>query len=211
MRKHKSLEGYRSGLLVAQKRVDNYVNGEPQYECLCDCGEKSIVRATHLRNNIIKSCGCRKGNHRHGRCYTAEYYIWRTMKGRCHNINSQDFYMYGAKGITVCESWHRFESFFADMGERPSVNHSIDRIDGTKGYYKENCRWATPTEQSRNTVSNRLISFMGKTQCIAAWAAELGAPEYKLRRSLKKHSSVEDAFSEWTNLLCNTDLIGICA
>jgi hypothetical protein len=107
--------------------------------------------------------------------------------------------MYGAKGITVCERWHTFENFFEDMGKRPSNSYSIDRIDNAQGYSKENCRWATPKEQSRNTSSNRLVSFMGKTQCLAAWAEEIGAPYNILRYRLNKYS-VEKAFSRWVSL-----------
>lgn len=77
------------------------------------------------------------------------YRTWTGMKSRCLNPTSWDYYLYGAKGITVCERWLSFENFLEDMGERP-VGRSIDRIDYTKGYEPANCRWATPSEQNKN-------------------------------------------------------------
>lgn len=80
-----------------------------------------------------------------------EYGIWSCIKTRCYNVNSQDFKNYGGRGITVCDEWkNSFLAFYRDMGPRPSKDHSVDRIDNEKGYFKENCRWATKTEQARN-------------------------------------------------------------
>lgn len=200
MRKHNDITGCKSGLLTATKRVGTYSNGEPLYECLCECGNTTIVYATRVRNGLVKSCGCLKGNHKHGRAYSSEYRIWRAMRDRCYNSKNQDFHRYGGRGISVCERWQDFEAFFADMGERPSTRHSIDRIDNDKGYYKENCRWATPIEQSRNTRSNKMVSFLDKTQCVAAWAEEFCIPDHKLRHRLAKSSCVEQSMSEMMEL-----------
>jgi hypothetical protein len=197
MRKHNDISGSKSGLLTAIKRVGTYSNGEPLYECLCECGNTTVVYATRVRNGQVKSCGCMKGNRRHGKAYSSEHRIWRAMKDRCYNNKNKEFHRYGGRGISVCDRWQDFKAFFADMGERPSTAHSIDRIDGEKGYCKENCRWATPTEQSRNRSSNRFIFFMGKVQCLSAWAKELGISDYTLRRKIKSSSSIEEAFSEF--------------
>jgi hypothetical protein len=83
--------------------------------------------------------------------YPQERNILRLMKQRCLNVKNKDYKYYGGRGILVCERWlSSFRNFLEDMGERPSENHSIDRLNNDKGYYKENCRWATRSQQQRN-------------------------------------------------------------
>lgn len=90
---------------------------------------------------------------KHGMNTRPEYSIWNNMIARCSNPCSIAYEKYGGKGIKVCDRWKdSFVSFYEDMGDRPSPEHSIDRIDGSKGYYKENCRWADWHTQSINTV-----------------------------------------------------------
>lgn len=89
-----------------------------------------------------------------------EYQIWCDVKQRCSNIKNRSYKNYGGRGITVCDEWKEsFLNFYRDMGPRPSKNHSIDRIDNEKGYFKENCRWASHTTQSNNKrIQKRNIS-----------------------------------------------------
>lgn len=90
-------------------------------------------------------------NRTHGRYGTPEYRAWDAMKQRCHNPRSRQYATYGGAGIEVCPEWRTsFEAFYAAMGPRPAGRYSVDRIDNSKGYSPENCRWATVSEQNRN-------------------------------------------------------------
>jgi hypothetical protein len=87
----------------------------------------------------------------HHKSTSAEYTSWRAMRERCYNKKSKAYSRYGGRGVVVCEEWkHSFETFFNDMGKKPSEKHSLDRIDPNKEYSKENCRWVLPTTQSFN-------------------------------------------------------------
>ena len=89
---------------------------------------------------------------------SVEKQAWYNMLSRCNNPNSSGFEHYGGRGITVCARWQdSFESFLADMRLRPP-EHSLDRIDNTRGYSSENCRWATREQQAQNRRSPRIIS-----------------------------------------------------
>jgi hypothetical protein len=115
------------------------------------------------------------GKTTHGRTYDPIYEIWCGMIKRCYNRKHKDWRLYGGKGIRVCARWrHTFAAFLADMGERPSPKHSIDRRDGTKGYSPENCRWATAKEQANNTAANRRLTYNGVTRTLSQWADVVG-------------------------------------
>lgn len=106
---------------------------------------------------------------------TPEYNIWCTMKARCHAEGSSGYAKYGAKGISVCERWRiSFQDFIADMGLRPSPEHSIDRINNHGNYEPGNCRWATRLEQMNNTSCNSVIEIDGRKQTMAQWGRETG-------------------------------------
>ncbi len=94
--------------------------------------------------------GTTAGNIIHGMRYSRGYATWVSMLQRCTNKNNPDYHHYGERGIKACKRWLKFENFFEDMGDRPK-RLSIERIDNNKGYSKKNCKWATQTEQVRNT------------------------------------------------------------
>lgn len=96
--------------------------------------------------------------------------------------------MYGARGIKVCERWLTFANFLADMGEKPK-GKTLDRIDGTKGYFKENCRWATPLEQAANSRHPRFIEINGVARHIKGWAIHIGVTHAALYHGAKKRST----------------------
>lgn len=86
----------------------------------------------------------------HGMSKTPEHRIWIDMRRRCLNPKNGRFHKYGGRGIGICARWSNFENFLADMGTRPGVSFSLDRLDTNGDYEPGNCKWSTPTEQQRN-------------------------------------------------------------
>lgn len=105
---------------------------------------------------------------------TNVYHVWRGMRQRCENPNNPKYPTYGGRGITVCPAWHDFLTFRADLGERPSLDHSIDRIDNDGNYEPGNCRWATRTQQVRNRKSSPFVDHDGEVMHLADAADAAG-------------------------------------
>jgi hypothetical protein len=156
-------------------------------------------RAAHpaVRWGIELMPKSRKVYQLHGGSYTPEYRAWVRMIQRCENSNGPEFPGYGGRGIRVCARWRdSFEAFREDMGPKPSAGHSLDRFPDQNGDYEPgNCRWATNKQQSRNTRSNRLLTFNGETHCLAEWAAVTGVNSMALRSRLRKGWAVERALT----------------
>lgn len=156
----------------------------PNIMCICQCGKKTSVKAINLIKGKTKSCGCLHKQQlsdrvkKHGatskNCregVSTTYKRWRSMKSRCTNKNTISYENYGGNGITICERWlNSFDNFLSDMGECPTSDHTLDRINSLGNYTPENCRWANRKQQNRNTSSNRLITLNGVTHCASEWA-----------------------------------------
>ncbi|KVI49651.1 MULTISPECIES: hypothetical protein [Enterobacter cloacae complex] len=148
--------------------------------CACDCGNEKSINYRNLIYGKSKTCGCSWGKNlkKHGDYKSLTYGSWQAMLARCNNKNNGKYFLYGGRGISVCERWAKYENFLLDMGERPSKNHSIDRIDVNKGYSPENCRWASQKQQCRNKRDNRFIATPSGEMTVAE-----AAEKYNLNRS----------------------------
>lgn len=179
------LTGQQYGKWLVQARSMQRLYGKPAWECLCECGTAKVVSGSALRMGESTSCGCYQKElaaknlgdaaRKHGRHNTPEYYRWLSLKSRCTNPANPAYADYGGRGITVCQRWaDSFEAFLEDVGERPSPEHSIDRIDNDGNYEPNNVRWATKQEQANNRRTNVQVTYNGKTKTLAAWAREAG-------------------------------------
>lgn len=120
------------------------------------------------------------------------YVVWIGMMGRCNNPKRDNYKHYGGRGITVCERWHVFENFVADIGDRPA-GATLERIDNDGNYEPGNCRWATRREQGRNTRRNRMLTVDGVTRCLKDWAEIQGIASMVILNRIKQGWSVRDA------------------
>jgi hypothetical protein len=124
------------------------------------------------------------------------FWIWSSAIRRCHDPRTSAFKNYGGRGIEVCDRWRKdFWAFVADMGPRPSAEHTLERIENDKGYLPTNVRWATRREQSRNKRNTVRITIDGRTQTMADWAREVGLWAATIHSRLRRGWSARDAVS----------------
>lgn len=185
MGKFIDLTGQRFGKLVVAGQSERTPKGKIRWDCLCDCGNRHNVATCHLKSGAIKDCGCEKAkrtserNTKHGGSKSRIYNIWIKMRDRCSNPNNEDWDLYGGKGIQVCQEWNESFEAFREWAFRNgySKEKSIDRINGNKGYYPENCRWATSKEQANNVSRNRIVNYRGKRMTLSE-AADISKVSY---------------------------------
>lgn len=125
-----------------------------------------------------------------------EYQTWKSMRARCLNPKRPDYQNYGGRGISVCNRWSSFEAFLADVGRRPSADHSIERRNNGLGYNPENCLWATKKQQCNNRRSNIILTHEGKSQTVVEWAVELGISYEMIRQRVHRGYSDADALTK---------------
>lgn len=192
------------GRLTVLRKAHKNAQGVVFWFCRCQCGTHKIVAATALCRGMSKSCGCLKKElfslriTTHGGCkkdnYHPLYKTWVHMISRCHKENDPSYKNYGGRGIKVCERWrgeNGFFNFINDIGQRPSLNHSIDRINNNGDYESSNCRWATKLEQNNNRRDNVILEFQGEKQTVTQWAIKLGLPRRILMQRHYNKWSIE--------------------
>ncbi len=167
------MTGRRCGRWLVKSRAPQ-TGRDARWHCVCDCGNEASVNGATLRNGTSQSCGCllsevMKARAIHGKHNTRVYRVWDSMLARCSNPNHAAFLRYGARGIKVCKRWHKFENFYADMGD-PPAGLTLERKNNDGDYKPSNCYWATYTEQARNKSSNVTGMYEGRRWCAAALA-----------------------------------------
>lgn len=196
------LRGLKFGRLTATRCVG--IHPEKRlimWECICECGTLVTSAASYLVTGNTRSCGCLKMDIlkarclKHGSSRSCEYNIWNMMLQRCNNGKCKDFPAYGGRGIRVCDRWSKFENFLADMGRRPSTDHSIDRVENDGNYEPSNCKWATMKEQQTHKTTTRLITFNGVTQNLTWWANSTGININTIHRRIKTGWALKDALT----------------
>lgn len=174
--------------------------------CQCDCSKTKRVKKSHLLSGCSKSCGClqkekvRKIKYKHGLYQTRLYKTWNNMKSRCYNPKTTHYYLYGGKGIKVCEEWKKdFISFYNwAMKNGYKEGLTIDRIDSDKNYCPENCRWATYKEQNSHLkytekikIKPCVIEYNGEKMNLTEWANKLGMNPKTLHARYERGWSIE--------------------
>lgn len=202
-----NLTGRKFGRLSVVKKSRFYNRKGTMWECICDCGVEIITITDRLTTGHTQSCGClhnerktnaaiRHGHTRKGHIHQ-DYHIWIGMKTRCLNKNSRLYKNYGGRGIKICERWLEsngigFINFIADMGPRPSLSYSLERVNNNGGYNPGNCKWATNSEQANNKRTNKRIIYGGESFTVAQFSRKVNLIPSNVARSLRLGYSPEE-------------------
>lgn len=196
------MHGKRYGRLLVLDRAEDAISARSRHtrwNCICDCGKLVTVRSSGIMTGDTRSCGCLRrdllNEKSSKKSKMPEYGIYRSIISRCLNPNVKRYNNYGGRGINICQRWlDGFENFIADMGERPSVYHSIERIDNNGGYSPENCKWATMDEQAKNRSNNYFIEFGGERMILQDWSKRIGINHSNLKKRIERWG-VEEALT----------------
>lgn len=201
----KDLTGLLFNRLTAQGIVEYRLNSRGKriavWLCRCVCGNEVRVTRSNLVSGGVQSCGCLRDDRlravltTHGFSNHPLYTIWDGIRRRCNDPGDRAYKNYGARGIQMCERWRDIQNFIDDMGERPSLKHTVERVDNEGHYSPDNCIWATRKEQNRNKRDTILVTYDGRTQCLTDWAAEIRSNTPTLRYRLRVGWSIKQALT----------------
>ena len=197
--------GQRYGRLTATQYLGKLPGKAKNYwQCQCDCGTLIEVTTSNLSTGHTQSCGCVHTEEMESRRIypkevAAEYGIWRGIKQRAGTQTGKNATSY--RHVQMDPTWREsFDRFYIDMGPRPSKNHSIERIDCSKGYEPSNCIWATSEVQANNRSTNHVIEFNGESLTIAQWAKRTGIKKHTIHARVTRYGwSIEDALTNIMN------------
>lgn len=170
-------------------------NNHTYWVCKCVCGNTRTLQTSQLTSGKVTSCGCQNTKAKKGKIISKNprlYTLYSSMIARCTNPNSISYKYYGMKGIKVCQEWlSDFQSFCEwalSAGYKDGL--SIDRIDNSKGYCPENCRWITFHEQVNHKDNSVIYEHDGQRHTMAEWCNILGF-SYTLAKSRRKEAKAK--------------------
>ena len=207
------LTGKRFGRLLVIKKAGVDKWGSTLWECKCDCGNAYIARSGKLVQGKTTNCGCytselrskaaaKHGLLKHG-IKPRTFIIWNGIKARCLNKKSISYKNYGARGITICDEWLYFENFHnwaLRNGYKDDL--TIDRIDNSKGYSPDNCKWIPWKENLMKQRRYILLTVDGETKTLSGWSKFLSVSRWILTKyfHLKGKEETEKAIADCVHL-----------
>lgn len=193
MKKYKDRIGEKHNKLTIVGYVVGTKNKNARFLVECECGTNKSIACRDVVSSHSRSCGCHKidaaiknlekivpKRNQDRTDHPLSYSSWVSMLARVTDERHVFYKHYGGRGITIDPRWHDFKEFYKDMGDRPRKGMSLERIDNDKGYYKENCKWATTKEQSRNRRNSKPQTYKGETLFIQDWSERYNVPVRKL-------------------------------
>ena len=200
------LTGKRFGRLIVTGFAEKRGKKTLCWDCKCDCGKTKIILGASLKNGATQSCGCynreiaTKKSTTHGLSKHPLYRVWKAVKRRCYNKDTDAYQNYGGRGIIICDEWRDdFQAFYGwAMANGYKEGLTIDRINNNGNYEPCNCRWITRKEQNNNTRRNVLIEYKGKTNTVTEWCTILNVKYAAVVRRLRRGWSIERALETET-------------
>lgn len=203
----KDMSGMKFGLWTVLHRVDYHLR-KPHWLCRCECGAQRSVMGGNLRCGKSTNCGCLQAQNTsvarstHGKSKDPAYSVWSAMKARCHRKTCSRYEDYGARGIFVYTGWRKsFTAFLAYVGPRPSLHHTIERIDVNRGYEPGNVCWILATDQAKNTRRTIKVIHHGVEKSLEQAMLNSGSALSKqtIRKRLSLGWPLEDALHTETD------------
>lgn len=179
------ISGSKYGDLLVVERVPRQPDDKhTKWQCQCACGNTTVATYINLKSGNTTSCGCKRRPH--GEANSSTHRCWSSMMRRCVWKSDSKY----NQVVPVADEWRDFKTFFKDMGERPSLGHSLDRIDNSKGYEPGNVRWATSVEQNSNRRDNVWIEVRGQRKTLAGWARHFNVTPAAVRQYYRRHGTL---------------------